>query len=218
MKLLLQALNTPLRRRDFFVRFGLGIPAVFWPFGHANARPDRQADHRNGARQYHHHTKPPEPLENELAQWQAHPRVPVLEATYWVDALLIEAVRRNEPIYARFRQYDGKTLIRRLTPLGLFRVEPRDYEDVLHPDQWMTIERRAPYGSVYIQTWDHDHAAARTFRTERLEPLPTAPWMHLHFKPRSESEWQSQRQSTDRLLSENKIEPIPQSNRGPVQV
>ena len=49
---------------------------------------------------YHHATAPMEPLHPSLAEWQAHHRIPVHEASGWENQLLIEAVQRNEPIYA----------------------------------------------------------------------------------------------------------------------
>ena len=149
---------------------------------------------------YHHSTKPPADAgHNNYSNWHELPRIPISSSSEPNEELLIEAIQRNEPLYGAYTRW-GNRDIRRITPLLLFYADT-EYER----PEWVDV---IDLGPVYLQAWDHDRQAARTFQADHFKPLPTAPWMQAYADESEQSNWPSTLQQAEAELRRKGIEPI----------
>jgi hypothetical protein len=152
---------------------------------------------------YHHATELG--ADDVFKDWHSRARAPIWFSHLPELSLLIEAIRRNEPLYGPYTRW-GKHAIRRITPLALFHIEPEldefDDPEGAYPD---VID----IGPTYLQAWDHDHQAARTFQAEYFKPRYTAPWMQAYAEETNPNNWQSTLKQTQSELHSQGIAPVP---------
>ena len=154
-------------------------------------------------RAYHHSTKLPADAGynsySDYSNWHELPRIPISASSEAHEALLIEAIQRNEALYGTYTRW-GNSNIRRITPLLLFYADTEDerpeWVDVIDP------------GPIYLQAWDHDRQAPRTFQAEHFNPLFTAPWMQTHAKESEQSNWPGALQQAEAELRREGIAPV----------
>lgn len=188
----------PLDRRRFLGRIAASIPLLGGLPLLQGATPPTHAPHP-----YHRNTRPEPPPPEELARWQRAIRIPVQEhETGGLTPLFLEAIRRGEVLYGSYGRYGGGNDIRRITPLALFRVAPPRNEPP--PDR----QEPETAGLVYLQAWDHDRQAQRTFQAHHFSPFTTAPWMRPHVFEGTEAEWHTQLDRTARALAEEGVTPV----------
>lgn len=154
------------------------------------------------SKSYHHSTELG--TEDVFNEWPSRSRMPIWFSHVPQLSLLIEAIRRNEPLYGPYHRWGDQTL-RRVTPLALFHVEPEiedfDYPKGAYPD---VID----VGPVYLQAWDHDRQAGRTFLAEYFHPYLTAPWMQIYAPEKEKQNWQATLDAAVRELRRRGIPPI----------
>ena len=137
-------------------------------------------------------------------EWHSRSRMPVWFSHVPRLSLFIEAIRRNEPLYGPYTRWNDQT-IRRITPLALFHVEPVgtdiDQFEGSHP---FAMDQ----GPAYLQAWDHDRQAARTFLAKYFQPINTAPWMRTYAPEKEKQNWQATLDAAERKLRHRGISPI----------
>ena len=140
--------------------------------------------------------------------WHRAPRVPLWESPFPHEQLIIQAIRRNEPLYGRYNRW-GSVEIRRLSPILLFRNDWSLEEDSdLAPVQSSSIEDEPALSPSYLLAWDHNRRASRTFRAEHFSPEFTAPWMKPYAGDIGDSTWQQKLAQTAQKLRNSGIQPI----------
>jgi hypothetical protein len=136
---------------------------------------------------YHHSTGLV--TEDVFNKWHSRSRMPIWSSHLPELSLLIEAIRRNEPLYGPYTRW-GQHDIRRITPLHLFHLEPEIPDSDPDLPVWAYPDV-INLGPAYLQAWDHDRQAPRTFLAEYFKPRYTAPWMQAHVKESNPDNWQS---------------------------
>jgi hypothetical protein len=191
-------------RRGFFGRIALGLPLLL-PFNRGQSAA-LTANSNNDA-----YFKEPSRIQDhweELAEWHAHEREPIWEGEDSHAELLIEAIRRGEILYGTYDRYGADQVYRRITPLLLYRIYPWPKERILHDafngQESTYIENK----TLYLQAWDHDKKAQRTFHADAFAVCPTAPWMHPYHNDMSPFRWNDLMERTALHLRENGVQPV----------
>ena len=162
---------------------------------------------------YHHNTPAPDYADDTFDGWRSLSRLPITSGLCPLGTLLVEAIERTEPLYLNYCR-DAVTVVRRVTPLHLFETENEwaDYRtDELAPGHYPDDEEAKSYLSV----WDHDRAAGRTFRLDRINLLVTAPWMVRHL-PDEHQQAENLLATTAAWLTSLGVRPIPRASSEPV--
>lgn len=196
---------SPIGRRNFLGRIAACLPILL---GTGQQAQGKDISQRNSpSPSFHKHTTEPDNLFDELNDWQQQFRIPIWEDLKGNTGLLIEAIQRNEALYGSYDRYESNNQIRRITPLLLFRAE---FSYTYAAQQGVIIDPPIHYGEdiVYLQAWDHDKQAQRTFHADQLSVCPTAPWMYSYHDNMSPDQWQRLMDRTVKKLIEHGIQPV----------